>query len=177
MNFCQQRIAPAAVELAHVADMRGKVPLADEFGGDRLHQLRTVAVIHRARGDERVNQRRRDDQVRQPQRREQRFGEGAEVQHPATAIQALHRRYRQAVVMKLAVVIVLDDPGLLPVRQRQQRQAACQAERCAGWVLVRGRQINQTRVGQGGVSTQAVAVHRDRRQGGSGADKSVSAPV
>ena len=149
---------------------------ADEFGGDRLHQLRAVAVIHRARGDERVNQRRRDDQVRQPQRREQRFGEGAEVQHPATAIRALHRRYRQAVVMKLAVVIVLDDPGLLPVRQRQQRQAACQAERCAGWVLVRGRQINQTRVGQGGVSTQAVAVHRDRRQGGSGADKSVSCP-
>ena len=77
LHFLQQVVTTAAVQLAHVADVGGKMPLMDEFGGDRLHQLGAVAVVNRTCGGKRFHQGGRHHQIGQPQRREKRFGKGA----------------------------------------------------------------------------------------------------
>ena len=51
------------------------------------------------------------------QRREQRFAEGAGVQHPPLNIEAFQRRQWPPVIAKLAVVVILEDPGPALLRQ------------------------------------------------------------
>ena len=52
------------------------------------------------------------DDVADTNRWEERLAERAEVDHAATLVQPLQRRQRAAVIPELAVVIVLEDPGL-----------------------------------------------------------------
>ncbi len=53
----------------------------------------------------------RHDDEADPQRRQQAFGEGAEIEHAAGPVQPCKRRDRPAAILELAVVIVLDDVG------------------------------------------------------------------
>ncbi|MNH22995.1 hypothetical protein D3C79_828730 [compost metagenome] len=76
LHLLQQVVTAAAVQLAHVADVGGKMPLMDEFGGDRLHQLGAVAVVNRTCGGKSFHQRGRHHQIGQAQRGEKRFGKG-----------------------------------------------------------------------------------------------------
>jgi hypothetical protein len=51
-------------------------------------------------------------QISEPQRRKQRFGKGADIDHPAIGIDALERGKRLIAEIEIAVVIILDDKGI-----------------------------------------------------------------
>ena len=64
-----------------------------------------------AGGGERRDQVLGQHRVAEPQRRKQQFAEGAEIDHPAGAVEPLQRRQHPAGRLEFALVIVLDDPG------------------------------------------------------------------
>ena len=64
----------------------------------------------------------RHDQIGKPNAREKHLAERAGIEHTPITIQALQRRQRAADIPVLAVIVVLDDPGVVlrcPVQQRQ----------------------------------------------------------
>ena len=70
-------------------------------------------------------------------------GEGSDVDDAAIAVETLERFEGMAFVMEFAVVIVLDDDGVLAVSPLEQRQATRERENCAGGELVRGSDKDQ----------------------------------
>ena len=72
---------------------------------------------------------------------EEHFREGAEIGDAARAIHALQRGERRAGIAELAVVIVLDDPGIVAPRPVEQGEAAAHRHRHAERILMRGRDI------------------------------------
>ncbi len=113
-------VAPLLVQGAHLFQMAEEVAVVDEGGEDLLRQHRLAAgeqiggIVkgrHRAGGHH---------HVAETQRRHHGFAEGAHVDHPILKIEAFQRRQHLAGVVKFAVVIILDDPGVIlpgPVKQ------------------------------------------------------------
>ena len=69
-----------------------------------------------------LDQLQRHHQKADTQRGEHGLGEGAEIDDAAAAIEALHRRDRLTAQAVLAVVVVLDDPGIVPLGDLQEPQ-------------------------------------------------------
>lgn len=145
--------------------MAREMAFPKEIADDRLRKLR-AAVRCDARGLRAArDQRLRHDQVGQRQARVDDLREGAGVQHAVLPVQALQRRQRMPGIAVLAVVIVLDDPGLRILGPREQLEAARHAHRIAQRRLVRGRDDRQLRIGRAAPAVgdaQAVRVDRDR---------------
>ena len=142
--------------------MPGQQPVVDEPGQGQLGGRLAVAVGELAGGAERLAQRRRRDQVAGAQRGEQGLGEGADVDHPAVLVEAVQRVQRALHEPELAVVVVLDDRGVVPGGVRQQRVPAGQRQRRTERELVRGRGEHQPAAPRQQVDDQALVVDRHR---------------
>ncbi|MNT11988.1 hypothetical protein D3C72_1468950 [compost metagenome] len=88
----------------------------------------------------------RQHQIAQTQRRKGDLAEGADVQHPPTAIQGRQRRQRRSAVAVFTVVVVLDDPAILALCPIQQRQTPRQAHGDSSGVLVRRGYVTQATI-------------------------------
>ena len=111
--------------------MPGEMAVEDEVGHDRLQQPRALPVGEMARRGERPHQILGQDGVAEPQRREQQFAEGAEIDHPAGPVEPLQRRQHARGLLELAFVIVLDDPGAAGFGPGEQGPAPRQRHRHA----------------------------------------------
>ena len=126
--------------------MRGEEALADELGERRLQEERRILA---GDADGRLEAARRASagttMKATPQRREHRLRQGADIDDAAVSVEPLHGRQRVAAEAVLAVVVVLDDPGIVLrgdlEEARGARPAAYQAER----PLARGRHEDQAR--------------------------------
>ncbi len=171
-QLLQQQIAAALVKLAHQTQVRRIVALFDKGGGHRLRQQRAVSIHHAAQTQQRFDKGIRRYHPRQPQRGKQRFRKGAEINHPTVGPKPLHGGHRLRVVPEFAVVIILHDPALPLLRQRQPRQPPFQAERRAGGILVRRGQVNKPRRAVGR-RHRSLLVDRHAGNARAGVEKSV----
>jgi hypothetical protein len=69
-------------------------------------------------GGEPIRQPRRQYQIPKLQPRKQHLTETARIDHPVRTIEVLQRRQWQPCITKLAIVIILDDPGIALARPR-----------------------------------------------------------
>ena len=150
--------------------MCGELAALQEVQRDGLGQRRRLAVGQAAQGRQGLHQRARRDHVAQPDSGEERLVEGAHVDHPLAAIQALQRRQGRALVAELRGVIVFHDPGAGLPRPGDQLQAPAHRHRHAQGELVRrGHESGAgiRRALHAGLDDQARAV--DRYEAGVGA--------
>ena len=89
--------------------------------------------------------------VAQPQRRKHHLVEAAAEDHLATVVEPLHGGQRPAGEAELAVVVVFKDGGVVLFGPRQQLQAALQAHRHAGRVLVAGSDVDEAAAAEVGL--------------------------
>ncbi len=101
------------------------------------------------------------DEPAEPQRRRQRLGDRADVDHEVRP-QALERADRRAVVAVLGVVVVLDDQRVPLLGPAQQRGPPLGAEHDARRELVRGRDEHGAGVVRERVDHDALRVDRHR---------------
>ena len=109
-----RQCATFAIQFAHALDMPGKVTLRHKGGDDGLGQLRATTAKNLADTFKAPDLRLGHYQISQAYPRKQHLAEGAAVNYPPVAVQTLECRQRTADVAVLAVVIVFDNPGLLP---------------------------------------------------------------
>ena len=119
------------VDLAHLADVAGQVALVDEAGQRGLRGQRGVPVGHELGRPHRRVQGRGGNHEAKAQRRQHGLGERADVDHPAAGVEGLQRLDRPVAVAELAVVVVLDDGGVVPLGPVEQGQPPGQRHRHA----------------------------------------------
>ena len=105
----EQSGAPGGVESAKPPQVSFVLASGDELREGALFKAGGMPVAQPFGGGESGNERRRHDQIAQPQRGENGAREGADIDHPAGAIEALQGFQRLALIAELAIVIVLDD--------------------------------------------------------------------
>ncbi len=159
----RQPLAPLAVQRPHAFQVAIEMPLPDKIRHAGLQQRRATAATQPAAARECFRQTDGHHQISHAQRREQRFAEGAGVQHPTLNIEAFQRRQRPPVIAKLAVVVILEDPGPALLRPVEQRHAPRQAERDAERALMGRRHHRQPRLRRRqntGGHVHALFIHR-----------------
>ncbi len=142
---CDQNRLALGVEGAHAADVGRQMTLADEIDQGRLGDRRGVGIDQRPDREEGVDQLLGHHHVADPQARKHDLAHGADVDHPAIAIEALEGRERPPGVAVLAVVVVLEHEAAGRARPLQELEAALQAHRDPERELVRGRDRDQPR--------------------------------
>src|SRR5712672_2336024 len=75
-----------------------------------------------------LGDRARKDKISKPEPGEEHFAEGPGVKDASAAIQALKRRWGKTAMMKLAVVIILHNPGALAIGPVEQGKPALDGE-------------------------------------------------
>jgi DNA-binding SARP family transcriptional activator len=113
-------LVPRLVDVPHPADVPGQPALVDEPGQRRLRGQRGVPVGHELRGLHGLAQRGRDHHEAKAQRRQHGLGERADVDDPPAGVERPQRLDGAPAVAELAVVVVLDDGGVVALRPRQQ---------------------------------------------------------
>ena len=108
-----QNIARGLHTAAHPAQMGREMSLAQKFGQRGFGQGRRKAIGARPHRQHGIQQRLRRHQIAGAQSRKQDLGESADIGDAARAIHALQSGERRPAITEFAVVIVLDDPGLL----------------------------------------------------------------
>ena len=166
-----QHVEPVGIDATHRAHIGAEMPPFDEA---RQRQLRDGCAVPVQQGPRHRHGRHelgRQDHVTDAQARKQRLGEGADVDRPIVRVEPLHAGRGLARVVELAVVVVLDDPGLVLPRPFDHREPPIQRQRRAGRELMRGRQ--EDRPGRARRIVQArhlhalvVERHGDTRQPG-----------
>src|SRR5262249_39746530 len=89
------------------------------------------------------------------------------VDDDAVAIDPLQRGQRAAVVAELAVVIILEDPGVASTRPLEQLYSALERQRCSERRLPRGSDVDHPRLRRSldaCIDIDAGPVDRDRHQ-------------
>ena len=144
--------------------MRHEVSFRDELGQHRLLQQLPFAIQLGAGGRETFRERLRCNQITDPQPREQRLAEAADIDHLPGRIETLQRRERPAAVAEFAVVVVLDDPAAVLARVFEQHPPPREAHHHPERILVRRRDQHQLRrLGEiGGRWRDPFVVDRDR---------------
>jgi hypothetical protein len=134
----EERVAPAAVALAHAPDVAVEGAGGDELGEREL--LEDLCVAEDALGlDDRLHETRREDEPSEPQAGRQRLARRAGVDD-VLGRQPLERADRLAVVAELAVVVILDEDGAVRAGPGDERGARVGRERRAERELVGGRE-------------------------------------
>jgi DNA-binding SARP family transcriptional activator len=113
-------LVPRLVDVPHLADVPGQPALVDEAGQRRLRGQRGVPVGHELRGLHGLAQRGRDHHEAKAQCGQHGLGERADVDDPPAGVERPQRLDRAPAVAELAVVVVLDDGGIVALRPRQQ---------------------------------------------------------
>jgi DNA-binding SARP family transcriptional activator len=108
------------VDVPHLADVPGQPALVDEPGQRRLRGQRGVPVGHELRGLHGLAQRGGDHHEAKAQRGQHGLGERADVDDPPAGVERPQRLDGAPAVAELAVVVVLDDGGVVALRPRQQ---------------------------------------------------------
>ena len=119
---------------------------AEEVQHDRLGQGRRLAVHQLAGVGQGPGQRLGRHHVAHAQARKERLVEGADIDHPLAAIEALQRFQRRAGIAELRGVVVLDDPGAGRPRPGQQLHPPAHREGHAQRILVRGGHEGHARI-------------------------------
>ncbi|MNH05052.1 hypothetical protein D3C79_643650 [compost metagenome] len=164
-NGLDQARPASGVEFAHGSHMGVVVAVVHEARQGQLQDLRRVSVDNAARRTERRHQLRWQHHVADAQAGIEGLAEGADVEGALVAVQALHAGGRQAVVVELAVVVVLDDPLAVFRCPVDQLQAPLQAQGRARGILVRRGDVHATgtaAVGAQQVGADAVGIDVDR---------------
>ena len=124
------------IQLAHGPHMGVVMPVFHKPRQGQLQDLRCVAVHDAARTGKGFDQLPGQHDVAQPQPGGEGFAEGADVDSPLILVQALDAGGRLSVVVKLAVVVILDDPFAFLGSPVDQLQAPFQGQGHAGGVLM-----------------------------------------
>ena len=120
---CDEIALAAGIEAAHAAEVGGKEALSDEVGERRLQEERRILAGDADRRLEALDELRRHDDVGDAERREHRLRHRADIDDAAAVIEALHGGDRMAAEAVLAVVVVLDDPGVVLLGELEQAEA------------------------------------------------------
>ena len=131
----QHDVLSFAVEAAHPPQVRGIGAAMHEFCEHHLLKDRDMPVDHRSGARKIERQVRWHYDESESERRQQRLGEGPDIDDAAIAISALHGGRRLASIMEIAVVIVLENPGAGDVREFDQRCPPLDRERRAQRIL------------------------------------------
>src|SRR5690606_33081278 len=107
-----QRFEPFAIDAPHPADMPAEMPLEDEAGERFLVEGTAMAPGYGADGGQGFDQRLGRDDEANAQCRKQHLAEGADIDDPVAALEALERRDLPPLIAVLAGVIDLDDGGI-----------------------------------------------------------------
>ena len=143
-----QRVAPGLCPSPHAAQMGREMAFVQQRGERRFGEDGRIAVGPGAGFHDFFQQRLGRHQIAGAQARKEDLGKGADIGDAAGAIHALERGERRAAIAEFAVVIVLDDPGLVALGPVEQRQAAAHGHGHAQRKLMRGRDINRPRLGR-----------------------------
>ena len=135
----------AGIEAAHAAEVGGEEALADEVGERRLEEERRILSGDADRRLEALDELRRDDDVGDAERREHRLRQRADIDDAAAVVQALHRRDRMPAEAILAVVVVLDDPGVVLLGDMEEAEAHVHRHHQAERPLAGGGDEDQAR--------------------------------
>ena len=119
-----------------------------------------------ANGEELVAEIGRNDDEAKAEGREDRFGEGPDVDDASVGIESMEAWEWTRPIAELAVVIVFDDPRAGVACPLQQRQTADEGHRYTERKLVGRRDVGHSRIGsfpRGGVNVEPISVdaHRD----------------
>ena len=118
------------------------VAVFHKAGQCQLQDLWRVTIHDAARVSERLDQLGGQNHVAHSQPGVERFAKGPQVDRALVLVQALHAGGRLPVVMKLAVVVVFDDPLALLRGPVDQFKPALQRQRRPRRVLMRRRDID-----------------------------------
>lgn len=160
-----KRIESLRIDAAHGAYMGAEMSAFDEPGQSELGHRGGMPVEEGTRDRHRLHELRRQHGIADPQARKERFGEGADIDRPVMLIESLHAGHRLPGIVEFAVVIVFDDPGLMPRGPLDQGQAPIERQRRAGRELMGGRQRNGFRLawfGQDLFDDDPLRIHPDR---------------
>ena len=108
----------------------------------------------------------RHDRVSHPNIGQHHLGEGADVEYAACGIEALQGCHGSSLVMKLAVVVVLDQHGADSRRKAQQLHPPIDRHQPAGRILMRRRDEDELRPVPAAGQHQAAAVERNTDDAG-----------
>ena len=134
---CNHPVAAGLIQRAHLFQVTEKMPFVEKGGEDLLRQHRLAAggnVRAVGKGPDGAGG---HHHVAQAQRRHDGFTEGAHKNHPVVPIETFQRRQHLAGVVKLAVVIVFDNPRLVLAGPVEQLLLARQGERYRQRALMR----------------------------------------
>ena len=119
----QKYVATGGIDPPHAPEVGAQVAPLDEIGERRLQEERRELAGYPERQPDALEERHGQDHEAEPEGREEELGEGAEIDDPIGPVDALHRRHRPALKAILAVEIVLDDPGVQPLRDIEKAKA------------------------------------------------------
>ena len=98
------------VESAHAADVAREVTFAEKIREHGLVEMGRTDVHGVAHGEEWIDEIGRNDEVADAKRGEEHFAEGANVDNAGSVVETLEGGNGLALVAKLAVVVIFDDP-------------------------------------------------------------------
>ena len=163
-----QHAAAFVVGAGHAADQGVVVAEAQEIGGGALDVPRRVAQDAGPQRPGRRDERRGADEVAEPETGEDRFGEGADVDHPPGFIHGFQGGGGGAKEGHLEFIIILDDQHVVGLGPVQQRLTAGVRHGGGRGALVAGGGENDVGVGGDGGGVEAVCVQGEGDQGGVG---------
>src|SRR5690606_24193629 len=105
---------------AQLAQMTREVSAVHELRNRRLQERRRYAAGYVLGGGKRADHPGGQDQVGEAERRKENLAERPRIDHAPRPIESLDRRERPAQIAELAVVIILDDPGVSPLGPVEQ---------------------------------------------------------
>src|SRR5262245_26504862 len=143
---------------AHLAYVPREPALQDEPGQGGLPRHRRVPVGDIFRTVQSPAQREWRDNEPEAQSGKHGLRERADIDHPTASVDRLQRLDRTPAEPELAVVIVLDDPCVVPLRPVQESEPALKRHRHAQRKLMRGRDIDQPGTSWDRVDHQALTV-------------------
>ena len=149
------------IDATHPPQMLVEVPALDEAVQRELAESRRLHAEQLPPGDRRVDQGFGQRHEAEPERGRQRLGERADVGDPAGSIEPMQWLERAIGVPELRVVVVLDDRGVVPVGERQQRAPPGEAHGDPARRLVRRGGVDDLHVRGDLVDDDAFAVDRD----------------
>src|SRR5260221_9270495 len=127
----------------------GKMTLSDEIGESELKQQRRELPGHADRAAEPVRQHARHNQESDAQRRKNGLAEAADINHSVGARDSAQRRNRPPPEAIFSVIVILDNPGAVTLRNCQELQPFLHSHGLAAWPLAGWRHVYEPERGLG----------------------------
>jgi hypothetical protein len=156
----QHHLAAGRIGAAGAMEMAGHGAFVEQAGEGALGQRFAVPIDQLSDGAETWRQRARGHEETEAERGRERLRERADVDDPAVVVEEVQRFERSAGEPELAVVVVLDDGGVVGAGPGEQRPAAGQGHDRAERELVRRRHVHEPSLGRQRVHDDALGVDR-----------------